>query len=333
MDSAFISLVNASVSKATWEKYSSANSALDSFAASHCTVLSWPLSNETCRAFVVWCHVERGLRPSTITAYISGIKFMHKLRGLNCTHISEDPLINILLKGVEHIAIFRLSKPDNRRVVTFPLLLLLGHKIASSNWTPLSKQVIFACCTTAFFASARMGEILPSHESFHSSASDFTWSDVKDSSPTSLLLRFKQPKSGEKAEFVDLFQFIGYNCCPVLALTSLKKMQIEAGIYDLKSPVFRFQSGKNLTQKKFNKVMAKLLKDVCDGKSNSISCHSFRCGIPSTISLFPELRTSDLIKGWGRWNSDCYTRYTRLKLPQKQNIFSQISKALHSVAP
>jgi hypothetical protein len=333
LDRNLFSLINASVASSTWDKYGSAKKALDCFAAAHCSTLAWPLDLETCRAFVVWCHVERGLRPSTITAYLSGIKFLHKLKGLKCDHISDDPILNMLLKGVEHVADFRFSKPDTRRVVTFPLLLLICHRIAKTNWSPLSKQVIYSICLTGFFTSARMGELLACQEDSHSPDSNLTWSDVRKSSPTSLLIRLKQPKSGEKAEFVDLFPFSGYDCCPVLAIENLKKLQIEAGVWRSDLPVFRFKSGKNLTQAKFNKILASLLSDVCEKGKNSITCHSFRCGIPSTVSLFPHLAQSDIIKGWGRWKSDCYSLYTRLKLPQKQSIFNQISTALHSVAP
>jgi hypothetical protein len=51
------------------------------------------------------------------------------------------------------------------------------------------------------------------------------------------------------------------------------------------------------------------------------------------LKLIPDLATSDMIKGWGRWESDCYSRYTRLKLPQKESIFGQISGALQSTLP
>jgi hypothetical protein len=122
---------------------------------------------------------------------------------------------------------------------------------------------------------------------------------------------------------VDLFQFAGYGCCPVLALKNLRKKQIEAGVYDPTQPVFH----------QFNNTLRLLLADICIPGESSISCHSFRAGIPSTLSLFPDHATSDLIKGWGRWASDCYLRYTRLELPQKQNIFSKISGALKQVHP
>jgi hypothetical protein len=48
--------------------------------------------------------------------------------------------------------------------------------------------------------------------------------------------------------------------------------------------------------------------------------------------MYPDLITSDMVKGWGRWQSDCYQLYTRLSLIEKGKIFEKISLALRSVA-
>ncbi len=79
-----------------------------------------------------------------------------------------------------------------------------------------------------------------------------------------------------------------------------------------------------------HRVLDDLLSDICVKGQNSITCHSFRAGIPSCLSMFPELASCDDIKGWGRWQSDCYEKYTRLKLPQRQKIFGKISAALEA---
>jgi hypothetical protein len=324
------SLINSSIAKSTWEKYSSALNTFSCFEAAYCKTFSWPLSVETCRAFIIWCHQSRKLQTSTIKSYLSGIKFIHTLKNLPSSHISDDLLIPLLLKGVSHVNAAERPQNNTRRVVTFPLLLQIGHRIANTNWSPLTKQVVWAASTTGFFASTRMGEILAKGDHIHAPDSDLTWKDVRESSPTSLLIRIKQPKSGEICEFVDLFPFPGFQCCPVAALRALKKKQIEAGTFEESLPVFRFDTGKNLTQSQFNHTLAALLSDVCTPGENTISCHSFRAGIPSTLSLFPHLATDDMIKGWGRWQSDCYQKYTRLKLPQKKEIFASIAAALHS---
>jgi hypothetical protein len=252
---------------------------------------------------------------------------------MSSDHLEKDKTLALLLKGALHHSLLIPSVSSTRRVVTFPLLITLGHRIAQAPWDKLSKQVIWAACCTAFFGTTRLGEILASEENDFSPASDLTWADVRFTDlPDSILLRLKQPKSGEKeGEFVDLFPFNGYNCCPVAALRELRAQQVEAGIYHPSLPVFRFKSGAYLTAPHFNKVLANLLSDICSPGGNTISCHSFRSGIPSLISTFPDLATSDLIKGWGRWKSECYTLYTRLQLSQRSNIFEKIAAALKTV--
>ena len=323
--------INSSVSKATWAKYSSGYKAFECFEAFNRTSYSWPLSIETIRHFALWCFHERKLQTSSIKTYLSGLKFAHQIKGLSSKHLDNDDILSLLLKGLTHRSLTTAKSPT-RRVMTFSLLLTLGHKIANSPWVPLSKQVIWTAAVIAFFGSTRLGEILASEEKEFSPSSDLTWSDVQATTDTSFLLRIKQPKSGEKeGEYVDIFSFSGYHCCPVKALKKLKELQISAGVYDPSKPVFTFGSGAYLTPSRLNKILSTILQDVCVPGMDSISCHSFRAGIPSLLSLFPDLATSDMIKGWGRWASDCYSRYTRLQLPQRERIFATIADALRTV--
>ncbi len=202
------------------------------------------------------------------------------------------------------------------------------------SWGTFHPGTVWAACTTASFSSARLAEILASEEKHHDPSSDLTLADMKSTSPSSILLHFKSPKSGEpEGEFVDLFSFPSYNCCPVLALRNLWSKQHSVHQASTSLPVFRFPNASNLTTMHFNKILAELLSDICSPGVNSISCHSFRPGIPSTLSLFPDLATSDHIKGWGHWKSDCYTLYTRLQLGQWEQIFAKIAAALQSSHP
>jgi len=252
---------------------------------------------------------------------------------MSSAHLIGDPILAMILKGLAHGALATAKSPT-RRVVTFSLLLTIGDKIASTDWDPLTKQVYWAAATVSFFGSTRLGEILASEDQNFSPSSDLTWQDIKQTPNSSFLLRIKQPKSGEQeGEYIDIFPFKGFNCCPVKALLKLQALQKEAGVFDPSKPVFRFGSGSYLTTSKLNKVLAFLLNDICIPGMDTISCHSFRAGIPSILSLFPELATSDMIKGWGRWKSECYVLYTRLQLPQREKIFSSIADALRSVSP
>jgi hypothetical protein len=50
----------------------------------------------------------------------------------------------------------------------------------------------------------------------------------------------------------------------------------------------------------------------------------------STLNRFPHLASSEDIKGWGRWDSSCYTKYARLTLDKKRAIFKKITSALNT---
>jgi hypothetical protein len=329
----FLAVINSAVAKSTWAKYSSGFNAFCSFERFTGKSYSWPLSLEVWRAFILWLHHHRHLAPNSIQTYLSAVKFVHTLRGFSSSHLSEDCLSKLLMRGIEHSSTNFLDHPNTRRVVTLPLLITLGNRIAATSWPALDKQVIWAAATTGFFGTIRMGEILSSEEKSFSPASDLLWKDVRCSSPNSLLIHLKQPKSGMPGgEKVDLFEFPGYGCCPVRALKNLREKQIQAGNTDESLPVFRFSSGKNLTCAIMNKTLASLLSDLCIPGEDSITCHSFRAGIPSILSMFPDLVSSDQIKGWGRWQSDCYQLYTRLSLLEKEQIFGKIKQALYASA-
>jgi hypothetical protein len=133
------------------------------------------------------------------------------------------------LKGLTHRSLVT-AKSLTRRVMTFSLLLTLGHKIANSPWVPLSKQVVWMPAVVAFFGSTCLGEILASKGKEFLPSSDLTWSDVQATIDNSLTARIKQPKSGEKeGEYVDIFSFSSYHCCRVKALKKLKELQKSAG--------------------------------------------------------------------------------------------------------
>jgi hypothetical protein len=262
---------------------------------------------------------------------MSALKFVHFIKNVTCFDYESDPIIKMILRGAANLKFSEPPRPSTRRVIMLPLLLLIGNRIRLTTWSPLTKQTVWTACIVAFFGSARLGEILASNSHSHDPTSNLMWSDIAFPTEDSVLIRLKCAKSGDiQGEFLDLFPFKGFKCCPVKAVRTLMKMQMEAGIFDPNLPVFRFASGRNLTQTQLNNVLSALLPDLCIPGHDTISCHSFRAGIPSTLALFPELINSDDIKGWGRWHSECYMRYTRLRHDQKRAIFNKITTALLS---
>jgi hypothetical protein len=238
--------------------------------------------------------------------------------------VGEHPVIKAMIKGAENLALFNVWKSNSRKVMTLPLLKILGHQIASVGWSNNSKLEVWTACVVAFFGSLRFGEILPASENSFYHAETLLWKDLKFRKDNSVLVHVKIDKSKNKTgSFVDLFEFKGHACCPVDCLKALKDMSFD----DLK-PVFQFESGKNLCAKNLNEILFKLLFPKIGHAAADISGHSFRAGLPSAMAASPNFANDNDIKAWGRWSSDSYLLYTRLKLGQKKLLFEKIVNVL-----
>ena len=110
-----------------------------------------------------------------------------------------------------------------RKVMSLPLLKILGNEIAKTTWDENSKQVVWSALTLAFFGSFRMGEILSQQENSFSPRDTLLWSDLKFLDQNHILIHVKTPKSRlPQGEFIDIFTFEGHNVCPVRALMALQ---------------------------------------------------------------------------------------------------------------
>ena len=319
-------LMQAAFSQSTWRKHEAALNCFKLFETSLLLSSPWPLSHTVLCSFTVWVCTEKKLKSSTISSYLSSLKTIHSLRNLDCSAFDNFTLKS-LIRGKENQEIYSTEGNSSRRVMTLPLLKLLGHEIAISNWGENSKQTVWAAFTLAFFGSFRMGEILPQQEKNFSPKDTLLWGDLNFLDKNHILIHIKSPKSRlPQGEFVDIFSFTGHGVCPVAALVALKDSQ--HSIIPT-SPVFCFQNFTNLTKTTVNSILPQLLLPHLGSESNNFSGHSFRAGIPAILACHPEEANSSDIMGWGRWKSEAYQCYTRLKLDQKRGAFQKISNLLN----
>ncbi len=64
------------------------------------------------------------------------------------------------------------------------------------------------------------------------------------------------------------------------------------------------------------------------GPNDSITGHSFRFGIPSTLTLIDDPELDSDVQIWGRWTSEAFRSYMKLVTDQKKRIFDKISNYL-----
>jgi hypothetical protein len=232
-----------------------------------------------------------------------------------------------MLRGAENLSLYTNLSKQARLVMLFPLLKILGHEIASSNWSEVSKRVFWGACCIAFFGSFRMGELL-SHDEHSYSAETLTWDCITFTSKNSAVILVRFPKNNKRgqAQFVDIFEIKESSVCPFSCLKSLHDSNPTAVAQNW--PVFSFSSTKFLSTQVFTKTLRSLLVPHLGQKANELSGHSFRAGIPATIANHPSLLSNDDVCKWGRWSSSCYQAYTRLKLSAKKGIFKKLLCAI-----
>jgi hypothetical protein len=114
----------------------------------------------------------------------------------------------------------------------------------------------------------------------------------------------------------------------VKALKKLLLLQKDQGCLKSSLPVFRFPSGRNLTQKCLNAVLKTLLGDIYRHGTDSITCHSLTSAIPTALQEAPNTATASDIKEWGHWKSTSSEAYTKLHRKHKKALFDTVSVAL-----
>ena len=313
-------------SRSTWRSYESAWNCFANFEKASEKICQWPISQSDLINFVSWCTFKKNLMSSSVQSYVNSLASIQQLMGYESSMFSSL-VSKAILRGTENLESSKSRFKHTRKVFTLPLLKLLGHEIAKSNWSEDSKRIFWTCSCVSFFGSFRIGELLASCKNSFDPSSTLLWGDVK-LKENCCMIHVKNPKSKKKeGEFVDLFLFPEKSVCPVTSLTSLSNYR---NCNDANKPVFIFNNGDLLTPAVFNDTIRKLLRIHLGETANQLSSHSLRAAIPSALAKKPELQNSVDIKGWGRWDSDCYTRYTRLHLERKRAIFGKICNLFSS---
>ena len=134
------------------------------FCAAYRVKFELPIKVEFARAFVTWAAAKKNLKSSTIKSYVSSLNIAHAISNTASPNLSSDSCVKLAIKGAKNSVDPKLFPRPSRIPMSYDLLVILGHRISSLNWGKFAKQVLWTACTTSFFSSCRMGEILPSSE-------------------------------------------------------------------------------------------------------------------------------------------------------------------------
>jgi hypothetical protein len=316
-------LLEASQATNSWNKHCSAMNSIEKFCKSHSIATDLPFTLDVLCMYVSWALLTARLKPNTVKAYLVSINTVHKLSNLP-SHV-DNYVVQSLITGAENLNMYQKIVVGTRKVMTLQLLKIIGHQIAKENWSENSKAVIWGACVTAFFGSFRFGELLSDSPFNFNPNETLLWKDVQFQQDGSILIHIKMDKNRlPQGSYIDLFTFSGHNCCPIAVLKKLKTFCANP-----EKPIFQFENGKMLTSRYLNDTVQKLLYPIIGEPATLISGHSFRAALPSAMANDP-LAIKDIeIKNWGRWSSESYLLYTRLKLKQKKSLFEKITSVLN----
>ena len=321
-------LILLSSSKQTWAKHCSAWKLYSEFCSIFRVNFDLPIKAESARAFVAWAASTKNLKSSTIRSYVSSLNMANTLGNSNHPNLNSDSCVKLAIKGVKNSVDQNSAARPSRIPMTYDLLTILGHRINELNWGKFSKQVFWTACTTCFFSSCRMGEILPLQEKSFDPNTTVLWENVAFTEEEDVVIFIPYSKTtGFKGKFIDIYPIKGNWICPSASLYKLRRMAESEGIWSKDKPVFSFKSGKFLTKAKLNFWLASLLSDFTDSQ-NSITGHSFRAAIPSLLAANPDISSANDIQLWGGWTSESYRLYTKSETEKKKIVFGKIISCL-----
>lgn len=311
---------NFAITKKTWSSYRTAEKMLDKCSKDLEIPFDLPLTNSSVLIFVDWLLRVRKVTAGTVNTYLSGIRQLHIIKGLDEPALRSGQ-VNLVLRGQSNLEATGKRNKDHkgRLPVTLSLLKIIKDRISKQSWPADRKFLVWAVCSIAFHGGFRIHELLAKSENIFDP--DFTLlrkeakiqeCTVEGKKTRCIELKIKNPKESKAGSIVviDVFE-TGGSTCPVKAFEKWIQRKSEP---DPNSPLFTDKNGTPLTGTKLNKILRDILGDLIDYKKGSITTHSFRSGL---ASLMAEKSMTDAeIQIIGRWSSRAFERY--IKLPRTE---------------
>lgn len=317
-------LGNLGVAKSTWNSYRTANHMLLKCGKDTRTDMNIPLTERQIIIYIDWLARARNLKGNTIDSYLSGIRQLHIVRGLE-PPVIRTGLVKLVLKGLSNrdgIA-SRAAHLTGRLPMTTNVMLLLKRLIRDLDIPKQDKALFWAAATLAFAGAFRMGELLCKTEStfdpdFDLLGKNITYSTDKAGKKTvHVVLKCPKESRNKVPTTVDIFQNDG-PLCPIAAIAKWGVSFTE----EPEMPAFRRQDGTPLTGAKMNTWLNKTLGKYTNKDIGNFTTHSFRIGLASELAR--QGFSDEEIKAAGRWSSRVFETYIRLKRAKRAAVAKSI---------
>ena len=239
---------------------------------------------------------------STISNYVCGIRAWHLIHGVSWR--IDKPELDTMLKAAEKLTPPS-SKRKKRRPYTIDFILAIRHHLDLS--TPMGASV-FACLTTCFFATGRVGEFTVQrldgfNPNIHISRARVSFDQNREGHKVTVL-HIPHTKVSQQGEDVCWARQDG----PIDPDTALAHhLEVNNPPQEGHLFAYRHKNGhRPLTKSKF---LAELAKAARAAGLEPLQGHGIRIG--STLEYLLRGVPFDVMKVKGRWSSDAFILYLR----------------------
>ena len=292
-------IVNQGVSKNTHKSYNLALKKLDKFRAEYQLNSTWPIAISELLNFIAYLSVN-GLSGGSVSSYISGISYFHKINGFQDT--TKFFIISKALEGLKRMQGGK--RQDIRAPITLNLLSEITSvldKVCSSNY----EAIMFAAAfSLSFFGLLRVGEITQPNQK--EKIKSVIGIDDIEINKNKINLMIRCSKTDQQGKSIKLVIPANHkSTCPVRLIKKYLSLRPTGSNQDL----FIHFNSSSLTRYQFNSVLQKSLKflNVLKGHYRT---HSFRIGGATELAR-KGVNEQEIMK-LGRWKSHAYARYIRI---------------------
>jgi len=316
---------NFGIASSTWSTYKTAERLLMMCQGQSKTKFEFPMTTENVLLFIHWLIEIRGVKEGTVNSYLSGIRQLHIMKGLEAPNLRPD-IVKLILKGRKNKDMAEKRDKGDRRVpMTVDLMKILKENIRTWNQTWDTRLLVWAVCSLAFHGAFRIHELLCRTESFFDPQYTLLAEHVvqsKDKEGKGIIhvtLNCPKEQKNGKAVIIDIFESSN-SICAVKAYTRWASRQVLTP----GAPLFRLADGTPLTGKRLNIILGKLMANAPGTEKGTIRTHCFRIGLAS------ELGTAGFEDGdvqvAGRWSSRAFELYMRNPRTKRAAIAKKIAE-------
>ena len=134
----------------TWARHCSAWNLYNSFCRAIGIENSLPIDIKNAHAFVTWAITNKGLKSSSVKAYLGSLNVAHVISNSKGGNFSSDKCIKMALKGAENLEKIEGACKIDRLPMNYDLLAIFGHRLAKLNWSDYSKQIFWTATSISF---------------------------------------------------------------------------------------------------------------------------------------------------------------------------------------